>query len=278
MGAYYARQDGEGEAVANALGEFYQPRFAGDEIPASGAGRCVALADKLDTLTGIFGVGGAPTGDKDPYARRRAALGCLRICIESDSAIDLAQALEQAASGHGERITPATAAAVFDFVLERARGYFVDRGSRADVVESVLVTRPGAPRELARRIAAVDAFLQLPEAVALAAANKRIGNILRKATGFTPGATDNAQLVEEAELALARELEDASLQTAGFAEAGDYQAYLACLARLQAPVNVFFDQVMVMAEDPVLRNARLQLLYALQALFLRVADISLIAS
>jgi glycyl-tRNA synthetase beta chain len=146
------------------------------------------------------------------------------------------------------------------------------------VVESVLVTRPGAPRELARRIAAVDAFLQLPEAVALAAANKRIGNILRKATGFTPGATDNAHLVEEAELALARELEDASLQTAGFAEAGDYQAYLARLARLQAPVNAFFDQVMVMAEDPVLRNARLQLLYALQALFLRVADISLIAS
>lgn len=278
MGAYYARQDGEGEAVANALGEFYQPRFAGDEIPASGAGRCVALADKLDSLTGIFGVGGAPTGDKDPYALRRAALGCLRICIESDSAIDLAQALEQAANGHGERITPATAAVVFDFVLERARGYFVDRGSRADVVESVLVTRPGAPRELARRIAAVDAFLQLPEAVALAAANKRIGNILRKATGFTPGATDNAQLVEAAELALARELEDASLQTAGFAEAGDYQAYLARLARLQAPVNAFFDQVMVMAEDPVLRNARLQLLYALQALFLRVADISLIAS
>jgi glycyl-tRNA synthetase beta chain len=278
MGAYYARQDGEGEAVANALGEFYQPRFAGDDIPSSGPGRCVALADKLDSLTGIFGVGGAPTGDKDPYALRRAALGCLRICIESDSAIDLAQALEQAASGHGERITPATATAVFDFVLERARGYFVDRGSRADVVESVLVTRPGAPRELARRIAAVDAFLQLPEAVALAAANKRIGNILRKATGFTPGATDNAHLVEAAELALARELEDASLQTAGFAEAGDYQAYLARLARLQAPVNAFFEQVMVMADDPVLRNARLQLLYALQALFLRVADISLIAS
>jgi len=278
MGAYYARLDGEPAGVAEALGEFYQPRFAGDAIPASAAGRSAALADKLDTLTGIFGVGGAPTGDKDPYALRRAALGCLRICIESDAAIDLPAALKQACAGHGARIGDHTAGQVFDFMLERARGYFTERGCRADVIESVLVTRPAQPRELARRIAAVEAFLLLPEAIALAAANKRIGNILRKASDFTPDKVDLSALLEPAELALAQELAEASQQTTAFAAAGEYQAYLGRLARLQPAINAFFDQVMVMAEDLPLRNARLQLLHQLQALFLRVADIGLIAS
>ena len=278
MGAYYARLDGEPAGVAEALGEFYQPRFAGDAIPATAAGRSAALADKLDTLTGIFGVGGAPTGDKDPYALRRAALGCLRICIESDAAIDLPAALKQACAGHGARIGDHTAGQVFDFMLERARGYFTERGCRPDVIESVLVTRPAQPRELARRIAAVEAFRLLPEAIALAAANKRIGNILRKASDFTPDKVDLSALLEPAELALAQELAEASQQTTAFAAAGEYQAYLGRLARLQPAINAFFDQVMVMAEDLPLRNARLQLLHQLQALFLRVADIGLIAS
>jgi glycyl-tRNA synthetase beta chain len=163
-------------------------------------------------------------------------------------------------------------------MLERARGYFTERGCRPDVIESVLVTRPAQPRELARRIAAVEAFRLLPEAIALAAANKRIGNILRKASDFTPDKVDLSALLEPAELALAQELAEASQQTTAFAAAGEYQAYLGRLARLQPAINAFFDQVMVMAEDLPLRNARLQLLHQLQALFLRVADIGLIAS
>ena len=277
MGGYYAAHDGEPPAVVDALREFYQPRFAGDDIPSSPAGRAVALADKLDTLTGIFGIGGAPTGDRDPYALRRAALGCLRICIEAEAPIDLATALGSAAAGHGERITQDAAAAVFDFVLERARGYFNDRGLRQDVVESVLVTRPAVPRELSRRVRAVEAFLELPESAALAAANKRIGNLLRKADDVPAGAPDVSLLVEPAEQALARELADASAQTAEAAAQGDYAGYLARLAQLHGPVNAFFDQVLVMAEDPLLRTARLQLLRGLRDLFLRVADISVIA-
>ena len=274
MGAYYAAHDGEPAAVALALREFYQPRYAGDAIPASASGKCLAIADKLDTLTGIFGVGGAPTGDKDPYALRRAALGCLRICMESDSPIDLLAALDAAASGHAERIVAGTAMVVFDFMLERARGYFHERGSRADVVESVLSTRPTRPRELRRRILAVEAFLQLPAALSLAAANKRIGNILRKAPDFTPGNPDPALWVEPAEVVLARALEQASQRAAELWRNGDYAGYLAQLAELHAPVDAFFDEVLVMAEDDALRRNRLQLLSSLQALFLRVADIS----
>lgn len=278
MGAYYARLDGEPAGVAEALGEFYQPRFAGDAIPSTAAGRSAALADKLDTLTGIFGIGGAPTGDKDPYALRRAALGCLRICIESDATLDLPSALQRASAGHGERIAGEAHLQVFDFMLERARGYFAERNCRADVIESVLITRPAQPRELARRIAAVEAFLLLPEAVALAAANKRIANILRKASDFSPDGGARAALIEPAELTLAQELEEASQQTASYAASGDYQAYLTRLARLQPAINAFFDQVMVMADDRALRDARLHLLHKLQALFLRIADIGLIAS
>ena len=278
MGSYYAANDGEPAAVVQALREFYQPRFAGDEIPGTPTGRAVALADKLDTLTGIFGIGSAPTGDKDPYALRRAALGCLRICIEADAPLDLASALETAAAGHGSRISAEAAAQVFDFMLERARGYFTDRGWRPDVVESVLMTRPATPREMARRIKAVEAFLELPESAALAGANKRIGNLLRKVGGIPVGAADAALLVEPAEQALARELAQASAETAEAAGQGDYVRYLARLARLHAPVNAFFDGVLVMVDDERLRTARLQLLRDLRALFLRVADLSVIAA
>ena len=278
MGGYYATHDGEPAAVANALREFYQPRFAGDGIPASPAGRVVALADKLDTLTGIFGIGGAPTGDKDPYALRRAALGCLRICIEAEAPLDLAEALARAADGHADRITPGTAQAVHEFVLERARGYFGDRGQRADVIESVLATRPASPSDMARRIQAVATFLSLPEAAALAAANKRIGNLLRKVADIPDGQPDTTLLREPAEQALARELEAATRETAALAERGDYAGYLARLAALEIPVNAFFNDILVMAEDANLRAARLQLLRSLQDLFLRVADIGAIAA
>lgn len=278
MGSHYAGHDGEPQAVVHALREFYQPRFAGDDIPGTAAGRVVSLADKLDTLTGIFGIGSAPTGDKDPYALRRAALGCLRICIEGEAPLDLSSALATAAAGHGSSIDPDSASKVFDFVLERARGYFTDRGLRPDVVESVLATRPGTPHDMARRIKAVEAFLELPESVALAAANKRISNLLRKAEDIPAGPADAALLVEPSEQALARELAEASAETSDAAAQGDYVRYLARLAKLHVPVNAFFEGVLVMAEDHRLRNARLQLLRDLRGLFLRVADISVIAA
>jgi glycyl-tRNA synthetase beta chain len=274
MGAYYARHDGEAPEVCVALGEFYQPRFAGDVIPESPAGRATALAEKLDTLVGIFGIGSAPTGDKDPFALRRAALGALRICVEGESPLDLLAALQLAASAYGSRVATGTAEDVFAFVMERARAYFTDRGARADVVEAVLAVRPLRPLDIARRIAAVESFLQLPEAAALAAANKRIGNLLRKAPEADGGGVDDALLVEEVERRLAAEVARIEATLGGATQ--DYAPYLHQLAALQAPVDAFFDGVLVMAEDGALRGNRLRLLARLQRLFLRVADVGLI--
>ncbi|MBI4695083.1 MAG: glycine--tRNA ligase subunit beta [Gammaproteobacteria bacterium] len=277
MGGYYARHDGEHADVAQAIGEFYQPRFAGDAIPASAAGRCVAVAEKLDTLVGIFAVGGAPTGDKDPYALRRAALGCLRICIESGATVDLAAALGSAKAGYGERFAAEDVdTRVLDFVLDRTRGYYADAGVRGDLLESVLATRPTSPADLARRVAAVQAFVKLPQAAALAAANKRISNILKK----TPerGAGRRQELLQEgAEVALAAEVDALSAATRDLLARGDYANYLLCLAALHDPVNAFFDGVLVMADEPAVRHNRLALLAEIQNMFLRVADIAYIA-
>lgn len=276
MGRYYAAHDGEAPEVAVALGEFYRPRFAGDGIPATPTGRSIACADRLDTLLGIFSVGGAPTGDRDPYALRRATLGCLRICIETSAAIDLRPLLGLAARQYGgeaaSHIEP-----VLDFIRERSRGYFVERGYHFDVIEAVLCTAPTIPSDMARRVAAVTDFMRRPEAAALAAANKRIANILKKVEGDLADG-DSALLREPAELALAeavsRTVERSAAQLAG----GDYAAYLAHLAELHDPVNAFFDAVLVMAEDPALRDARLALLHRIHRMFLRVADIALIST
>lgn len=278
MGAHYAAHDGEAAAVVAALGEFYQPRFAGDDIPASAAGRATALAEKLDTLVGIFGIGSAPTGDKDPYALRRAALGALRICIEGDASLDLGAALAEAAGAYGAQIAAGTADAVFGFMLERARGYFTERGTRADVVDAVLAVRPRSPRDLALRLAAVESFLALPEAAALAAANKRIGNLLKKSAQADDGRVDPALLQEPAERQLGTELAALERVLADTDIGADYGAWLNRLAALRDPVNAFFDAVLVMAEDPALRDNRLRLLAQLQRLFLRVADVGLIGS
>lgn len=278
MGAHYAAHDGEAAAVVAALGEFYQPRFAGDDIPASAAGRATALAEKLDTLVGIFGIGSAPTGDKDPYALRRAALGALRICIEGDASLDLGAALAEAAGAYGAQIAAGTADAVFGFMLERARGYFTERGTRADVVDAVLAVRPRSPRDLALRLAAVESFLALPEAAALAAANKRIGNLLKKSAQADGGRVDPALLQEPAERQLGTELAALERVLADTDIGADYGAWLARLAALRDPVNAFFDAVLVMADDPALRDNRLRLLAQLQRLFLRVADVGLIGS
>jgi len=271
MGSHYARHDGESPEVCVALAEFYQPRFAGDAIPGSPAGRATALAEKLDSLVGIFGIGSAPTGDKDPYALRRAALGALRICVEGAADLDLLAALHHAAAAYGNKLAADTADEVFAFVMERARGYFGDRGTRADVVEAVLAVRPLRPLDIARRLAAVESFLQLPQATALAAANKRIANLLRKAPEADGGSVDSAQLVEPAERQLAAAVERVEAD-----RAADYAGYLQQLAALHDPVNAFFDGVMVMAEDEALRANRLRLLARLQRLFLHVADVGLI--
>lgn len=276
MGRYYAEHDGEAPEVALALGEFYLPRFAGDEIPVTAVGRCVACADRLDTLIGIFSVGGAPTGDKDPYALRRAALGCLRLCIEGGAGLDLKMALDLAGAGYGGDAA-AQALPVLEFMLERSRAYFVERGYHGDVIEAVLSTRPSMPLDLARRIAAVAAFKRLPQAMALAAANKRIANILKKAE-ISAEEADLGLLCEPAEIALAtavQHTDDASTEPLA---AGEYASYLARLAELHDPINAFFETVLVMAEAPALRAARLSLLRRIHQMFLRVADIALITT
>lgn len=276
IGGHYARHDGEPIAVAQAITEFYRPRFAGDAIPASAAGRCVAVAEKLDTLIGIFAIGGAPTGEKDPYALRRAALGCLRICIESGATLDLAMALAAAKAGYRERFAAEDVdARVLEFILDRTRGYYAESGVRADILEAVLATRPTVPADLASRVAAVEAFVKLPQAAALAAANKRIANILKKTTERGAGRRREL-LTETAEIALAAEVDALRAATQDLLARGDYENYLLCLAALHDPVNAFFDTVLVMAEAPAVRHNRLALLGEIQAMFLRVADIAFI--
>ncbi|MEQ8231971.1 MAG: glycine--tRNA ligase subunit beta, partial [Gammaproteobacteria bacterium] len=275
MGRYYASADGEPETVARAVEEFYQPRFAGDAIPASAVGRCVALADKLDTLVGIFGIGMAPTGDKDPYALRRAALGCLRILIEGDIDLDLAEAIDIAVAIYGDAPLAAdTAQQVYAFMRERLRGYYLERGVAADVCAAVLANDPTAPREIARRIDAVARFREHAAAAALAAANKRIGNILKKLDGPAPQAWARERLVDAAEQHLADALDAVAGEADARFVAHDYAGYLATLAGLRESVDAFFDEVMVMCEDTALRENRLALLAHLHSLFGRVADIS----
>lgn len=275
MGCYYAAHDGEPAEVAQALAEQYLPRFAGDRLPASATGRALALADRLDTLLGIFAIGQPPSGAKDPFALRRAALGVLRILIEGELDLDLLAILERAAVGFDPAVQAERAVKpVFEFILERLRGYYLDRGVRADTVEAVLECQPVRPLDFDRRVRAVDSFRALPEAASLAAANKRIRNILRKAETPAPLQVQAALLAEPAEQALAGQLQELAAAVTPLMDAGQYDAALKHLAGLRAAVDAFFDQVMVMVEEPVLRDNRLALLNQLGALFLRVADFS----
>ncbi len=275
MGRYYAAHDGEPAAVAQALDEQYMPRFAGDALPQGGAGQAVAIADKLDTLVGIFGIGQIPSGDKDPFALRRAALGVLRICIEQQLELDLLQLLHAAAQNYGDKISDKKVAApVFDFMMERLRAYYHDQGVGADVFDAVSAHRPTQPYDFARRILAVQAFRALPEAESLAAANKRISNILKKVEGKLPERMDTGLLKEPAERALADAVQSLQGEVHALFDQRDYTAALQRLASLRAPVDAFFDSVMVMAEDAALRDNRLALLNTLHGLFLRVADLS----
>jgi glycyl-tRNA synthetase beta chain len=279
MGRYYALHDSESEVVAQALDEQYQPRYAGDAIPVSAAGRVLALADKIDTLTGIFAIGQAPTGDRDPFGLRRAALGCVRILVEAGLDLDLPACLQHAAGGYaGDVNAAAVVDEVYDFMLERLRRYYLDEGIRPDVFESVLNRRPAQPYDFHQRINAVTAFTLLPEAQSLAAANKRIRNILRQSGEAPPSEIDAALLQEPAEQALAQALASTAAAVQPLLQCNDYTRALTKLAGLRDKVDAFFDNVMVMSEDRSLRMNRIAMLQQLSDLFLSIADISRLQS
>ncbi|SFQ85300.1 glycyl-tRNA synthetase beta chain [Halopseudomonas formosensis] len=276
-GYYYARHDGEAEDVALALNEQYMPRGAGAELPSTLTGAAVALADKLDTLAGIFGIGMLPTGSKDPYALRRAALGVLRILIEKQLELDLHTALQTAVNQYGSAVkSDGLVDQVQDFIFDRLRARYEDEGIDVAVYQSVRSVHPDSPLDFDQRVQAVQAFRRLPEAEALAAANKRVANILAKADSTVPGTVDQQLLSETAEQALAAALSDAEAAVAPLARQRQYSATLNRLAALREPVDAFFDQVLVNAEDERIRANRYALLARLRGLFLGVADISLL--
>ena len=279
MGRYYALHDGDPEEVAQALEEQYRPRYAGDTIPATAAGRVLSLADKIDTLTGIFAIGQAPTGDKDPFGLRRAALGCVRILVEAGLDLDLPACLQQAADALPADVNAAAVVdEVYDFMLERLRRYYLDEGIRPDVFESVLNRRPVQPYDFHQRIIAVTAFTLLPEAQSLAAANKRIRNILRQSGETPPSMIDAALLQEPAEQDLAEALAATESAVQPLLQCNDYTRALKELAGLRDKVDAFFDNVMVMSEDRSLRMNRIAMLQQLSDLFLSIADISCLQS
>ena len=276
MGMHYARHDGEDEEVAVALNEQYMPRFAGDELPKSLVASAVALADKFDTLTGIFGIGQAPKGSADPFALRRAALGALRIIVEKNLPLDLEDLVKKSAALFGDKLTNQNVVAdVVDFMLGRFRAWYQDEGIAVDVIQAVLARRPTRPADFDARVRAVSHFRTLDSAEALAAANKRVSNILAKADAAI-GKINLTACVEPAEKALAEAVLALRTEVQPLIAQGDYTTVLDKLANLRAPVDSFFDNVMVNAEDLALRQNRLAILNTLQDLFLQVADISVL--
>jgi len=279
MGRYYASNDGEPDSVATAIEEHYRPRFAGDNLPVSREGQALAIADRLDSLVGIFAIGQQPTGVKDPFALRRAALGVVRLCIEQELDVDLESLLNTAAQGFDKSLDASSATGtVFNYVMDRLRAYYQDSGIRVDLIDAVLATRPTRLLDFDRRIRACQVFRKLPEAESLAAANKRIANILKKTDQRIPDQVDSGRLVDKAEKQLARQLESLNATVIPLMDAGDYTPALKQLAGLRENVDAFFDQVMVMAKDDSLRANRLALLQKLSKLFLRVADLSRLQS
>jgi len=273
MGRYYARHDGETEEVAQSQEEQYRPRFAGDELPSTATGKAVALADRLDTLVGIFAIGQMPTGTSDPFALRRAGLGVLRILIEGAIDLDLTHLLEKATDHFTPELKAENAIGpVFDFMMERLRGYYQEQNFRPDTFEAVLACRPTRPTDFDRRIRAVADFRQLPAAVSLAAANKRIRNILKQVDGVLPFQVRPDLLAEAAEQALAGNLAELSSEVIPLMESGYYGEALTRLAALREPVDAFFEEVLVMVDNQSLRENRIALLNELGSLFLRVAD------
>lgn len=279
MGAYYARHDGLGESVATAIEDHYKPRFAGDELPRSQLAMVVALADKLETLIGMFGVGNVPTGDKDPFALRRHALGVIRMLMESAEPLALEALLHESTAAYAALhagLQDANAALV-NFIFDRLSSALREQGASAQQVDAVLALRPQLLAEVPKQLAAVRAFASLPESAALAAANKRIGNILKKSEA-AQGQVDAALLQEEAEKALFAAMQTVVPQADAWFAAKDYTASLQALAALRAPVDAFFDGVMVNADDPALKANRLALLQQLHSAMNRVADLAKLAA
>lgn len=276
MGRYYALNDGLDVAVADAIEDHYKPRFAGDELPRGNAGVVVALADKLETLVGMFGIGNLPTGDRDPFALRRHALGVIRMLVEKDLALDLETLLVSVLLAFGDKIEDATPQ-LADFIYDRLAGNLREQGFSAQEVDSVLALRPQRLSDVQKRLEAVRAFGELPEAPALAAANKRVGNILKKADQAVQAQVDAAVLAEVAEKDLYAALQSVAPKAQQQFAAGDYTASLQTLAALRAPVDAFFEHVMVNAEDRALKANRLGLLATLHEAMNRVADLSRLA-
>ena len=303
MGTYYALADGEETEVATAIREHYQPRGAGDELPATETGTTLAIADKLDTLAGIFAIGEKPTGTKDPFGLRRAAIGVIRILVEKRLELDVVRLLDRAVTRVREDIEKSAAAAgkpaptasagvaaeVYDYVLERLRAYYLERTDGAveanagaerpgsittEMFDAVLATRPASPLDFDARLGALSSFLTLPEAASLTAANKRVANILRKAGESAPAEVDRGALHAPAEQQLFEAMRERRDGVATATARKDYAGALALLAQLRPAVDVFFDQVMVMDEDPKLRANRLALLARMRELFAGVADLS----
>ncbi len=277
MGGYYARHDGEAEAVAIALQEQYLPRFSGDDLAADPVGQALAIADRVDTLVGIFGIGQPPGGAKDPFALRRAAIGLIRTLVEKQLPLDLADLIDWALPAFEDRLTNADVKDdLLEFILERVRAWYQEQGIETDLINAVMALKPTTPIDFDARIRAMQFFRTLPEAEALAAANKRVKNILAKSDGVEPGNIDDSLLVEAEEKELANWIRGMKQDVANKAGARDYQAVLEMLAGLKTPVDNFFDAVMVNADDEQIRNNRLALLAELRALFQTVADISLL--
>ncbi len=277
MGRYYALNDGLSADVADAIEDHYKPRFAGDDLPRNTVGVIVALADKLETLVGMFGIGNLPTGDKDPFALRRHALGVIRMLVEKDLPLGVLELVQGAQPVFGDKIQDASLALV-DFIYDRLAGSLREQGYSAQEVDAVLALKPQRLGDVAKRLAAVRAFAALPEAPALAAANKRVGNILKKAEGTVEAAVNPELLQEAAEKSLAEALKTVAPKAEAAFASGDYAASLQALAALKAPVDAFFDGVMVNAEDPALKANRLGLLATLHQAMNRVADLSKLAA
>jgi glycyl-tRNA synthetase beta chain len=275
MGRYYAQRDGEPSEVATALDEQYMPRHAGGALPNTGVGQCLAIADRLDTLVGIFAIGQKPTGVKDPFGLRRAALGILRIIIERERDLDLERLLASAAANFPPELGANKAVpVVFDYVMDRLKAYYDDRHVGADVIDAVMARRPTRPLDFDRRLHAVERFRRLPHANNLATAHKRIHNILKQANAGISATVDKHLLEHTAERELYQHLSKMSDDVDPLFEQGNYEQGLTKLAALREPVDRFFDEVMVMVEDAALKTNRVALLNRLHQLFMRTADLS----
>lgn len=277
MGMHYARLDGESELVAVAQNEQYMPRYAGDNLPSSEISLCVALADKIDTLVGIFGIGQTPKGDKDPFALRRASIGILRIIVEKALPLDLVDLVEASIQTFGDKVNAdGLKDNVIDFILARFKAWYAEQGIAGSIVQAVLVNRPTRPADFAARVEAVKSFNSLDAAEALAAANKRVANILRKNPDDIGDLINPELLIEPAESKLAQSLNSIEKQVRAYVEQSDYTAALNVLAELKLPIDEFFENVMVMADDQNIKTNRLTLLAKLRELFLCCADISVL--